>query len=459
MIRLEMVLCREKKGDKNMGISILIFAAIIEVAFGIYCIITKSNHKKIRSWIRISTFITFIILTLTSLIQWSFRWYLLAAILLICTIISGVSLIRKKKEKKEYKAIGVVIKGATMWMILAIAVIPALIFPQFKLFEMTGGYRVNTVVFTYIDKSRIETFRDTGENRKVTTQFWYPANAEGRYPLVVFSHGAFGISDSNMSTYRELASNGYVVASLSHPYHSMYTIDADGNLTIGDKSFIQEIIDVNNGVYDKETGYKLSQKWLEVRTQDMSFVLDTIIKNAKDNSSEPVYHLIDTDTIGLIGHSLGGAASVQLGRERDDIDAVINLDGDLLGEEVDFVDGEYIINHEIYPVPILGIYTDDMMKLMESVNDSDIVIPQKLISATAANAYEVYITGTNHMSVTDLPLFSPFLVNMISSSIEKSENGHGADKYYVIKTMNRIVLEFFDCYLKGKGSFQSEGTY
>ncbi|MBQ5851909.1 MAG: hypothetical protein IIW54_14020, partial [Lachnospiraceae bacterium] len=31
------------------------------------------------------------------------------------------------------------------------------------------------------------------------------------FPLVVFSHGAFGYYESNTSTYMELASNGYVV--------------------------------------------------------------------------------------------------------------------------------------------------------------------------------------------------------------------------------------------------------
>lgn len=31
-------------------------------------------------------------------------------------------------------------------------------------------------------------------------------------------------------------------------------------------------------------------------------------------------------------------------------------------------------------------------------------------------------------------------------------------KNYVIKMMNSIVLKFFDCYLKGKASFNSAGT-
>lgn len=442
-----------------MGTILLIIAAVIESAFGVYCIAIKSNQKRVRSLIRISAFATFVILTFASVIEWSFRWYLLAAVLLIWTIIGGVSLIRNKGDKKEYKAVRIVFKAIVMWLIIVIAVTPALILPQYKLPKMTGEYKVNTVVYTYTDSSRIETFKPTGENRKVTAQFWYPENAGGRYPLVVFSHGAFGIRASNTSTYMELASNGYIVCSIDHPYHSMYTIDTDGKFTMVDRSFIQEVTDANNDVCDEETGYKLAQKWLMVRMADMNFVLDTIIKNAKDDGSGQVYQLIDTDKIGLSGHSLGGAAGAQLGRERGDIDAVINLDADLLGEYLDFADGKYVINDKIYPVPLLSIYTDTMKQLMAGVTDPNVIIPQKLISATAPKAYEVYIAGTNHMSLTDLPLVSPFLVNMINGSIKKSGGGQDADKYYVIEKMNSIVLEFFNCYLKGEGSFQSAGTY
>ncbi len=66
-----------------MGMFLLIIAAVIEVSFAVYCIATKSNQKKVRNWAHISAFAAFVILTLATAIEWSFRWYLLAAILLI----------------------------------------------------------------------------------------------------------------------------------------------------------------------------------------------------------------------------------------------------------------------------------------------------------------------------------------------------------------------------------------
>ncbi len=448
-----------------MGIIALIIAAVIEFSFGLYCIITKSYHKKIRNWIHIGALGIFTVFVLIRVIQWSFRWELLFVLLLIWAVIGIISLILAARLKKRdgkvkvYKPSKTVLKAIAILILTAAAVTPALVFPQYRELPVTGGYKVANAVYTYTDTGRQETFNDTGENRKVTVKFWYPENAGGRYPLVVFSHGSFGIGESNFSTFMELASNGYVVCSVEHPYHSLFTKDTSGKITIGDRSFMQEVIDVNNGVYDEKTGYELSKKWMKVRTGDINFVLDTVGEKVRSGSPDAVYRLMDTGKTGLLGHSLGGAADVQLGRDRDDIGAVIDLDGSMLGEYLDYTGGKYTINHDIYPVPLLCIYTDDMKNGFAAVTDPDMVLPEKLIAETAPDAHEIYISGTNHMSLTDLPLFSPLLAKMISGSVEKIGKAPKADKYYVINTMNSLVLKFFDSYLKGEGSFQADGTY
>ena len=86
----------------------------------------------------------------------------------------------------------------------------------------------------------------------------------------------------------------------------------------------------------------------------MNFVLDSF-KEAKEketlseawfvesentgNEIQKILFMTDTEKIGLMGHSLGGAASVTVGRERDDIDAVIDLDGTMLGEQLSYENG------------------------------------------------------------------------------------------------------------------------
>jgi len=82
----------------------------------------------------------------------------------------------------------------------------------------------------------------------------------------------------------------------------------------------------------------------------------------------------------------------------------------LIGEVVGVEDGKPVINKDIYPAPLLSIYTDTMKNLMENVTDPDIVLPQEYISETAPDAFEIHIEGTNHLSLTDLPIVSPILV-------------------------------------------------
>ncbi|WP_342356842.1 hypothetical protein [Paenibacillus alvei] len=56
------------------------------------------------------------------------------------------------------------------------------------------------------------------------------------------------------------------------------------------------------------------------------------------------------------------------------------------------------------------------------------------------------------MTLTNLSLVSPLLSNMLQGG--RTE----IDPYYCLETMNHILVEFFDCYLKGQGSFTSAGT-
>jgi len=438
-----------------MGTFLLSIAFVIELVFAAYCIMTKSSQSRPRNFIRVSAFTAFVFLVLVSVIQWSFRWYGLALLLFLWGAL-GVRALTRKEERQEYRAMPVVFKAIGTFLLIFLVLIPALIFPQHRLPRMTGVHKVATVNYTYTDMSRVETFTNTGENRSVNVEFWYPKDAGGKYPLVLFDHGSGGVKTSNTSTFMELASNGYVVCSIDHPYHSLFTKGSDGRLITADPAYLQEYMNLNNGNYTEEEKYKLQQKWMNLRTADIHFVLDTILAQSEDANSEAVYQLIDAEKIGLMGHSLGGESVAQVARERDDIDTVINLDADLGGEYLDYVDGKYVMNEAVYPVPILTIFSDDLVRLIDAIPDAEAVIAVKHVTATAPNAYEVHIKGANHMSLTDLSLTSPFLASMISSSV-KHVGGETADSLSVIEKMNDIVLQIFDVYLKGEGNFTVAG--
>jgi dienelactone hydrolase len=413
------------------------------------CILTKSNQKNARSFLRLGAFAVFVIFTLVSVIEWSFRWYGIAALLLIWAALGAWSLLRKKEEKNEYRPGRIVFKAIAVLPMVAIAVTPALIFPQHDLPPMTGEYQVATVTYTYTDTSRIETFTDTGENRKVNVGCWYPENSDGKYPLVVFSHGAFGVRASNTTTFMELASNGYVVCSIDHPYHSIFTQDASGKLTMFDQTYFKEYNNLNTDI-DEATKHEYWKKWMKVRTDDMNFVLDTIIDKTNNQNADAIYQMVDTDKIGVSGHSLGGATAAAIGRERDDIDAVVNLDGPLLGELTGLADGKYVMSEEPSTFPLLNIYSDDLWGQMQAGSEYSANVLLK--SNTPANVYNVNFEGAKHLNLTDLPLLSPMLAGML-------QGGSAAiDKYSCIVEMNSTILAFFDNYLKSEGIFTSPGT-
>ena len=438
-----------------MGTIILSIAFIVEIAFAAYCIITKSNQEKVRSYIRFGALVAFVLFALVSVIQWSFRWYGLALLLLVWAGLGTWTLIRKKAEK-EYRARSIVGRAILGILLVFILLIPALVFPQYQSPKLTGTYPVTTANYTYIDESQIDPLAGTGEPVKVNVEFWYPEDSSGPYPLVVFSHGILGTRNSNTSTYKELASNGYVVCAIDHPYNSLFAVDDSGHRAIINNAYLREYMDVSKGKYDEETSTRLEQKWMSWRIADINFVLDTILAKANEAGSSTVYQMIDLGKIGLMGHSLGGESSAQVARERNDIRAVVNLDADLAGEYIDYVNGKWTLNDKLYPVPILNIFSDTLESLMDEVPDPN-TIAVKHIIATAPQAYEVHLAGTNHMSFTDLPLISPLLVNMINASVPKA-GGQAEDPLATIEKMNNLVLKFFNVYLKGEGNFTASGT-
>lgn len=344
-------------------------------------------------------------------------------------------------------------------LILAAAsvLLKMIMFPPYDAPKITGSHEVEVKEFTWVDANRVETFTDTGENRELTVKFWYPKE-EGSYPLIVFSHGAFGVIDSNYSTCMELASNGYVVASIAHPYHAIFVKNVDGKTTLADKDFMQDVF-AGSGVYDPESEkqvYENSLEWMAVRTADENFVLDTILAKAKEGQEGP-FRLIDPDKIGLFGHSMGGASSVQLGREREDIDAVIDLEGTMLGEYIGFENGVELYNEEPYKVPVLDVFGtrlyDEMDKISEELlkDHPDWQYVNFYVGEHAEDYRAVAFHDTGHLNFTDLPLISPVLAKILGVGEVDAKN--------CIENVNEIVLKWFDYYLKGKGELDIKPEY
>jgi len=425
-------------------------AVVVEIAFAVFCVRTQSNQVRTKSIIRVAAFAGFTLLVGLGMADWSLRYYALYALLLLLAVIGTVGLVRRKEDTRAFKAVRVVLTAIGMTLLFFALTLPAIIFPLYEPVEVSGEYHVATATYTYVDTNRIETYTDTGEYRKLNVGLWYPDNATGKYPLVVFSHGGISVRTSNESLYRELASNGYVVASIDHTFHALYTTDEDGHTVWVDSGYMQDL-QAEDAKSNRQQSYEYYRKWMEIRTGDISFVIDHIVSEAEDDKADMVYKLVDTSRIGVMGHSTGGSAALGIGRIRDDVSAVIALESPFMYDIVGVEDDEFVFTGEVYPVPVLNVYSDStwshLTEWPQYARNHD------LLSDTKATAFNVHISGVGHFSLTDLALTSPFLTRMF--------NGFQAtaDTQYCLKTINKVSLAFFDCYLKGARPYSSSGTY
>lgn len=432
-----------------LGTIVLVILLALELGYAVFCITTKDYQRLVRSWINLSTLLITVLLLLTGVMSWGFRWFMLFIFLLLRALLAGRYFLKHKLQKeKTYKVKYVILSMMSNIIMIGFVLLPAMVFPQIQLIEGTGSYEIETVSYTITDKNRTESFADVLQDRSVTIQFWYPKASGETFPLVVFSHGSFGFRGSNASTFKELARNGYVVCSIDHTYHAFFTKQTDGKMVLANMDFINDAIAVTNGDYDEQRTYELTSGWLILRQQDMNFVLEDIIRNTEQGYGDPVYQLIDVRRIGLFGHSLGGATAAALGRERADIDAVIVVDGTMLGEELGFENGRTILNSEPYPVPILNLYNEEHYR---AAKEAGMNYANSYASAHVLDARDIVIKGSGHLNFTDLPLFSPTLARMLGTG--------EVDSRYCIETMNQIILDYFNYYLKGAKNLELLSEY
>lgn len=140
-----------------------------------------------------------------------------------------------------------------------------------------GPYSVNSSEYEWADTSRpTQKNRDFpgAEQRSLPATIWYPAQFNGPYPLIVYSHGFLSSRGETEYLLRQLASYGYVV------------VAADFPLTSGSAPGGPNINDVSQ------------------QPADVTFLIDTVLALA--GNEKPYSGEIDANRIGIMGLSLGG---------------------------------------------------------------------------------------------------------------------------------------------------------
>lgn len=298
------------------------------------------------------------------------------------------------------------------------AMLPAPVLPQ-----PAGRYAVGTQVLRWTDPARLEdATTDPADHRDVIVQAWYPAasaaargpkvpyldglgrlppsvmdvprfafrrfgetrvpataaapvSADRRaWPVVVFSHGHGAARGVYTALLTDLASRGYVVLAVDHPYEAAVTQLADGRV-------VGFTLDADGDDGDRVA---YMERQVLVRAADVRFILDQL---GRPNALGPILAgRLDPTRVALAGHSFGGATAVLVAGQDARVRAAADIDGMLYGD----------VHGETFQGPLL---------LIESGRTSEIgpyaEATREVMSRVPASGWRYAIGGASHLSFTD----------------------------------------------------------
>ncbi len=265
------------------------------------------------------------------------------------------------------------------------------------------------------------------------------APRKGGYPVLMFSPG-FGASIRFYSTLlTELASRGFVVVVVDHPYSQTVT------LFPGDS-----VITANAAGSNLSTPQALSLV-LNTWIKDTMYALDHL---SELNKMDPVLAgAFDLDHVGAFGHSFGGATAANVSLVDNRVLAAINMDGEVFGDAAQGVIKPFMVitsptDFSDEDLAAVGAtrqeFEEGIAKLNNSINGA--------LSASRA-PYRLSIAGTLHSTYTiDIALLRNLLPEYITPKMVGTIDGVRA---------NQVIADyteaFFNRYLLGEKSSLLDG--
>ena len=143
------------------------------------------------------------------------------------------------------------------------------------------------------------------------------------YPVVIMRAGASAPVLNYSALAEDLASHGYVVVGFDAPYRTSRVVFPDGR--------VMERTAQNNPescvVPDRTQMERCVGRVVTAWTADIAFVLDRLAQLNTADSSGRFTGRLDMTSVGVFGHSLGGAVAAQFCHEDSRCKAGIDIDG------------------------------------------------------------------------------------------------------------------------------------
>lgn len=446
-------------------LEIMLLIAALPLVFGL---LTPGRPPGI--WIHVLPLLA-AVLTLAQLLVEGYRWQMLPAYVMIGFLVFfEAGLWVHSEQTSFYVGVGVLV----VW-VAAVGLSAAL--PVFEFPKSTGPFQVGTEVRHLTDPHRREILSSNpNDPRELMVQIWYPVDPSFRgelasyrnkdvtnwrtaqlalvktnaylsapvvstqssYPVLMFSPPWSGQRVQNTFQVQELASHGYIVVAMDHPYGTDVTAFPDGRIAhtklgVGEDYSSQEAF---------EHFLREAEQQVEVRASDARFVIDKLEEFNRQDPKGLLTGKLDLNRIGIFGHSLGGSVAAQACWLDARFKAALDMDGMVAGESA----------HEGSNCPIFFMMEDDVLPprtAIPSLSPRDRRVAEfgyeqaamMEISLTKSGGYRIVIQGATHRNFSDSPFFSPL----------KSLTGFGPiSTKRCAQIVNQYSLAIFDKNLKGQ---------
>lgn len=396
-----------------------------------------------------------------------------------------------RRVSKALAIIGSLVGLAIVWITVELCVQ----LPVFRMHLPSGPYAVGTRTFLLVDASRTEDDSpiDNGY-RTMSIQAWYPAELTGkeerityirkdireamaqlggppafyfgyldhvrtysywnarvaraaeRFPVILYSPS--GNASLHKILFEELASQGYVAVSISHPHWNNVLFDEQGKVIPQDGEddryqawFREEATYAVQRAKDRILGGDTIEVLEEAQialnrakpvaiselrqwSEDTGFVLDQLTEMNRPGSFFDGQ--IDLSRTGVMGFSLGGANAGQFCVTDSRCRGGINVDGFMFGDILD----------RNLSVPFMFIHS-------ENPEIKPGLAGALFYEKAESSAYMLQIAGARHANLGAPMLNGQPIILELGMNLDRFPDGA-----YLARIMNDYILAFFDRHLK-----------